>query len=404
MARFLFSIILIHLCLCYVLVSQIGAADNGVTASAFYRGTYDDNLFFRGVSDFVHLVTPSLAVGRVTEQSEIQVAADLDFFFYDKFDQLNTVDQFYQLLGGVSASPRLRLDLIGTYVKDTTFASALEQTGIVTDRNDRTTGTINPMVTFGWTARDRSQLSYVFNSTQYEGDRFRDYLLHDLGLDWIHDLKNERTSIVFLAGGNQTKYSGLPSDDFSDLIQRTLRVLIGFDHLLSETATVRLRAGTRYTDTEFLDSNREDKESTGFLGDFELAWRSERAQILLGVNQNFVPSTLGENVNRTRVDLALGYSLTERLDCRLSGNYRYSDTDNAEEPTRDQAYAIRPRIIYQLPWNMDLRLAYSYTWAENIITDETDERQRVFLELRWEIHRPEWRIRRPRPLVKWQWR
>jgi hypothetical protein len=49
-----------------------------------------------------------------------------------------------------------------------------------------------------------------------------------------------------------------------------------------------------------------------------------------------------------------------------------------------------------------LSLGYSYTNTDQKgarIVD--DNRNRVFLQLNWLIHRPEWRVKEPKPLVKW---
>jgi hypothetical protein len=47
-------------------------------------------------------------------------------------------------------------------------------------------------------------------------------------------------------------------------------------------------------------------------------------------------------------------------------------------------------------------LAYSYTKtdqeSDSVVDDETN---RVFLQLRWIIHEPEWRVRPPKTLVTW---
>ena len=404
MTRLSCSIILIHLCLLYITVVQVTAAEYGAIASLRFRETYDDNVFFEGRDDFEHRITPSLALAAVTENSSLQAGASLDIIDYQRLNELDAVDQYYQVLAGLAPSPRLLLDVTGTYVRDHTFRSALEETGIIADRDKREQATVSPMATFRLASRDELQLFYGLNNTEFDDERTRDYLDHDLRLSWRHALKNERTSVVLVVGGSQTDYDDTIDNPGEKLKQRTVGGVVGFDHELSEDSTLRLVAGPRYTTSEFRGSERDDKQTVGFLGDAVLTWRSERTTVSMEANQGYLPSTVGENVNRTRVNLTVGYRLTERLGCSLSGYYRYSKSDDVEDKSEDQAFAVRPELNYQLPWRMNLRLGYSYTWTEDKVANETDTRNRVFLELRWVIHRPEWKVRTPRPLVRWPWR
>ena len=121
MTRLFCSIILIHLCLLYITVVQVTAAEYGAIASLRFRETYDDNVYFERVDDFEHRITPSLELAAVTENSSLQAGASVDIIDYQDHDELDTVDQFYQVLAGLSPSPRLLLDVTGTYVRDHTF-------------------------------------------------------------------------------------------------------------------------------------------------------------------------------------------------------------------------------------------------------------------------------------------
>ena len=404
MTRLLCFIILIHSCCLYLLILPVRAAEYGVAASLRFREGYDDNVFFKDVSDFAYEITPSLALAAVTENSSLQAGASLDIIDYQRHDELDTVDQYYQILAGLSPSPRLLLDVTGTYVLDHTFRSALEETGIIADRDKREQATVSPMATFRLTPLDQLELFYGLNNTEFDDERTRDYLDHDLRLSWRHALKNEQTNVVLVVGGSQTDYDNTIDNPGEKLKQRTVGGVVGFDHQLSETSTLRLVAGPRYTTSEFRGSERDDKQTVGFLGDAVLTWRSERTTVSMKANQGYVPSTRGENVTRTRVDLGVGYRLTERLGCRLSGYYRYSETDDEETKSKNQAFALQPEVVYQLPWPIKLRLAYSYTWTEDKVANNTDDRNVVFLEIRWLIHKPEWKVRQPRPLVRWPWR
>ena len=256
--RFLPIIILVQLCSSLLFVSPVLEFEYGVTPELRLRQTYDDNVYFRDESDFETRISPSLAVAAVTDRTELQASASLDISEYADRTELNTVDQFYQLLGGFAVGPRLQLDVTGTYVVDFTFASALEEEGIIADRDKRKRADFRPRATFRLSPRDRLQLTYGLNNTQYEDRNRRDYLNQDLRLAWIHDLKNERTSLEYLVGGSYADFGDRDDSDFDSIDQYTLRGLVGVEHRLTETNTIGIRGGARYT-----HSKSEERENLG---------------------------------------------------------------------------------------------------------------------------------------------
>ncbi len=143
---------------------------------------------------------------------------------------------------------------------------------------------------------------------------------------------------------------------------------------------------------------------TNFVGEASVRWIFERSTLSALVNQQVVPSSGGEAVARTRADLGLGYRVTEKFESNLSGYYRRSDPLRGNQ-TGDQTvetFGGRVGLTYRFTENLGLSLDYSYTKtdqeSDSVVDDETN---RVFLQLRWVIHKPEWRVKPPTPLVKW---
>jgi opacity protein-like surface antigen len=171
--------------------------------------------------------------------------------------------------------------------------------------------------------------------------------------------------------------------------------------MFSETFIMNLKAGARYTESDTTGGGDDDTTSdTNFVGEVSVRWIFERSTLSALVNQQVVPSSGGEAVARTRVNLGLGYKFTEKLGSNLRGRYRRSDPLRGGQTV--ETFGGRVGLTYSFTENLGLSLDYSYIKTDqesNSVVD--DETNRVFLQLRWLIHRPEWRVKPPKPLVKW---
>jgi hypothetical protein len=326
----------------------------------------------------------------------------MDIREYKNNDDLSSIDQYYQVLGGVNLEERVELDIIGTYLRDHTFQSELEETGIVIRQTKRNQAAISPIGTFWLAPRDRMQLTYEYGDTSFSSDDRRDYTYHTLRVAWLHDLQNERTTLGFLVGANRTEYGDDIDNPNEDITYDGVGAGVQLDHMFSETFIMNLKAGARYTESETKGGGDDDTTSdTNFVGEASVRWIFERSTLSALVNQQVVPSSAGENVARTRANLNLGYRFTEKFGCNLSGYYRRSDPLRGDEETV-QTYGGRAGLRYRFTQNLDLSLAYSYTKTDqesNTVVD--DQTNRVFLQLKWLIHKPEWTVKPPKPLVRW---
>jgi hypothetical protein len=402
LGQFIFSFIIIKACLYNVwVIPADAAAEHGAEVSVELRGTYDDNTQFTGDEDYHVTISPSVALSAVTEITQLQFGADIDINEYQKNSDLNTVDQYYQILGGVALEERVELDIVGTYLRDHTFNSELEETGIVIEQTSRNRATISPIGTFWLAPRDRMQLTYRYGDTSFSTDDRRDYTDHDLRVGWLHDLQNERTTLGFLVGANRTEYGDDIDNPNEDITYTGGGAGVQLDHMFSETFIMNLKAGAAYTESKTKGGGDDDTTSdTNFVGEASVRWIFERSTLSALVNQQVVPSSAGENVARTKANLGLGYRFSEKFRCNLSGYYRRSDPLRGGQTV--ETFAGRAALTYVFTQNLKLSLAYSYTKTDqesDSVVD--DERNRVFLQLRWFIHKPEWRVKGPKALVKW---
>jgi len=398
LGRFILLLIFLSACLGHIWVIPVSAdQQHGITASLRLQETYDDNVQFRGDDDFIHKVSPSIALSAVSELTELQFSAEMDIIEYQNNGSLSSVDQYYQAHGGLALEERVELDLAASYVKDTTFSSEYEETGIVVKSTDRNTAAVNPVATFWLGPRDRMQFSYTYRDTSYDSDDFRDYVAHRLISAWLHGLKDEKTTLGLLVGATRVEFGDTVDNPNEDRTDNTIRAGVQVDHWFSETFIVNLKAGVRHTKSDI--DGRDNSTDTGFVGDLAARWIFERSSLSAWVNQNVVPSAAGQSVNRTLVNLGLNYRFTEKFSGNLSGRYRRSESLDENETVN--TFGVTPSLNYQFGRNLGLNLSYSYSKTDRDGSERDDERNRIFLQLRWLIHRPEWRVKEPRPLVTW---
>lgn len=409
-SRWLCSVFRILFCLCLgcFIVLPVKAAEYVITPSVKVRETYNDNVYFRDVDDFEHLISPALKLDGRTDRARWQATCSWDILEYQDHDELDSVDQLYQLSATVSPSNLLQLNVSGHYVDDYTFASTLEESGLLAERSRRSSATMQPGAVFILDPRNTLEFSYEFNKTQYELESYPDYVVHGLNLMWFHNLTNERTRIIYMLSGSKTDFEGnedyyFEEDDGNfaqkeaDVRQQTYRILAGMDHQLTETLRVSVKAGAHYTESEFPSFQGiaydlalgtfipvydiEKKSDTGFILDGALTWHLELITLSASVNRDVTPSIYGENIITDRVSAGLRYRLSEKLNCSLNTTYYHSETESFTQKQEYQTYLIRPALIYGFTEDINLELGYAYTRTKNEITNQPEDQNRFFVQL-----------------------
>jgi len=369
----------------------VSAAEYRMAPGLRVRETYDDNLFLKSIDDFEHRIAGTLEMGARSERAKLTIKGNWDVSEYQRHDELDTVDQVYEVAGSVAPSPTVELHVSGAYVHDYTFTSTLEETGVVAERSKRRSATVKPGMTWVWDLRNRMELSYRFGQTQYDLASYPDSEVHGLDLLWSHGLLNERTDMLVQLGMNRADYETAGEDTQ----QRTYSILAGVGHQFTETFEVRLTTGIYYSESEFPITEwvmvtpgffiprvkTEEEEKTGWLAEGLLRWHLERFSLSAGLNRDVIPSIYGENIIRDRVYCSLGYRWNERFHWRGSAGYNHSETEGYVSDEKQQTCSIGTGLDYRFTEHTGLNLGYSYFWTENRISKDSDERNRIFLEL-----------------------
>jgi len=123
----------------FILQFSVIAADVTIIPSLTLKGEYTDNVYFDRtdeVEDYIGHINPALEFGYVSELLDLNASADVDFLYYEDQTDLDTKNQLYELEGVYQIFERWKISGNGSYRKDTTHDSYLEETGRVTVLED----------------------------------------------------------------------------------------------------------------------------------------------------------------------------------------------------------------------------------------------------------------------------
>ena len=366
--------------MCYVILSCLivlsaNAAEYIVTPSITARETYDDNVFYYDVEDFEHLVSPGLDLEARTERGKVRASFNGDISKYQNHNELDTVDQSHWISADIFTTATSQIGVSGNYIRDYTFTSALEELGIAAERSIRTTTRIQPNARIELDPNNSLECYYRLSKTQYRLDTYPDHRNQDLKIIYIHKLKNELTSLSLQLGGSQADYT-IGNETGR---HQGLQILAGIDHPVSETFKLTLKAGARYTKSDFPGAGVKRDEAVVITSGF--LWGFERTTVSANLTRDFSSSIYGEDVTRDRINAALRYRIKENLNCALTVAYNRSETEGFYQKEKSEYYSVKPSVDYRFNEYVSMRLGCSYNRTENKITDHSEERNRIFMQI-----------------------
>ena len=368
------SLIIFYVGLGCLMVLPVSAAEYIVTPSITVREIYDDNVYFYDVEDFEHLVSPALELTALTERGKLQASFNGDISEYQSYDELDTVDQSYWISADIFTTATSQIGVSGNYVRDYT-TSALDELGIVAERSIRIATHIQPNVRIELDSRNSLKCFYSLNKTQYKLDTYPDYRNQDLKIIYIHKLKNEVTSLTLQLGGSQADYT-IGNENGR---HKSCQFMAGIDHQISETFKLMLNAGERYIDSNF--PNTERAKDTAFIVNSGFLWGFERTTVSANIIRDFSPSIYGEEMTRARISAALRYLVKKNLNCKFAASYYRSETEGFYQKEKHDYYSGKLSVNYSFNEHVSMQAGYTYNRTKNIITDHSEERNRIFLQI-----------------------
>ena len=366
----------------FCLTNAAFAGQVSLLSSLGVKEEYNDNVNFdreNEIDDYITTISPAFKLGYSTALFDINAETILDFLLYHYEPDLNEENQEYNLDAAYRMTERLTLSGDFSYIKDTTLDSELEDTGIVNVRENRRRYDSGGGMVYEISERYDLGCDYLFTKINYDEDDKVDYERQTIKLPFNYHLKNQRDTLTF-----RPEYSFRDSDT-SEV--DNYKINVGWSHLFSETFTLKVFAGGRYTETSY-DDDRDDNHNSGFNADIKLRKIGETNRSLIGYRRDLRTRASGTEIEVDKFYCRMDQLITERFGVGFDGKLYFTreedddnDTNNNDE---DSVYfTVEPSLFYKITEQHLLRLAYAYAREDDDArdNDQVKDRHKVWLSL-----------------------
>ena len=372
------SYIISIIILVFVSFGAAFAADVTLTPSLSLRGEYNDNIDFSRTNkqdDYIGTVSPGLTFGYATDVLDFGARATVDVVRY--MDQTNQDNerQNYGLDASYRMFERLSIRANGSYVKDTTLDTELQETGLVERRSDRERYGGGGGLSFQISEVADIGIDYSYTRTDYDLIDYTDSKRHSVSLPLNYSFNNRLDTFTL-----RPYYRNLEDSDETKIDDYGLS--LGLAHTFTETLKGSATAGVRYTEREEQPSGRSD-DDWGGTADVSLDKSWQTASASLGYSLDLDYTAEGELIEVDRFSLSTSKMLTSRFSVLLSGSLYFTKSIGTPRNTDRRYYEVTPSLNYMITENHSLVLAYIYSNEhDKMLTNDQDrDRNMVWLTL-----------------------
>jgi len=375
-----------------VCLAGVALADQlSLVPSISARGAYNDNLFFTSseeTSDFFTEVRPAIAFKQATENFSLNAAAEMIIeSFADKTD-LNTVDRKFTADALLWSHPRLKFNLSGLYLKDTTLNEELTEGGLLLSRNDRSR--YSATAGFAWMAGERTDLDLgiSYNDLEYDDPGVSDHHETRVYGGISRRLSNFKTSIFLQPSYVHYKFDAGKAENYQalagirhDFTERTsLQILAGPNHVRSERTSIRV--GGVLGPYIFLKTVAERESLSGWVTSIEAKKACERGSLRAGYTEEITGSGYGLILRRRHSYLSSSFQFSERLRGNLDLSCFRIKTESEEVRTNYKTYSAGGSLSYKLNEQADITLHFRHSEIDDCIIDKEAERNMIYFEIK----------------------
>lgn len=383
--RHLYSLVLLFSFIGY-LSPQAFCAEWKIIPKLGVAGGYDDNVNYTNTNkthSSIVDIKPGIELNYKTLLSSVQMRADFDVLRYLDQHDLDRENQYYRLKGSHRFSERWDTRGGFRFFRDTTLNTYLNETGRLTQQVNRDYYYATGGVSYDLTQLSSIDADYRFSRAQYEGDVFPSYNRHQVFLTYRHRLKNQIDTIS-IGPSYYHRTNNINDSDYTSLD-------FGWKRDWSEITNTFLSIGPRYSIIKYKNGNSNDY-SWGAIARFRLNHKGIASKTTFQYYHDLATIADGVDVNVDNFYLIYDYLLTARfgmgIDGRLVFSYGLSNTQNNQTNVHQRRYyMVEPFIYYRLSENLKAYLRYSYQNSSDkpIKSENASERNRVWLELSYEL-------------------
>ena len=389
-------------CLILLLITSLpplSMADGDFTfnPSLEFRGEYDDNINFDNtneMSDWLGVFIPSMKAAWQTPRLNINGSAETEIRRFTSENQFDDEYQRYKIDSSYQLLERLTLEAGGSYTKDSTLDSELEETGIVQNLYGRDRYTLNGGARYQLGERVFSSLNYTYGDTSYDSSDDTDYDSHSVVGSLSYLFRNQRDQ-VFL----QPSYYRYNSD-VSKVDNYGLS--LGWNRTLSEKLTLSCYLGFRYTDSEYnyntyvpvfdpgsglifwkTEKVVISEDDFGGTADISLSGKTEVLNYKVAYNRDLSYTSTGSPIDRDRFTGSINWTMSQRFNSGFDAGLYFSKSNDDYSNEDSSYFYFHPHISYRLMENYHLQLHYRYARTKDKTLNDNDsyDRNRFWLAL-----------------------
>jgi hypothetical protein len=381
------------------------AADVTVVPAVSVRGEYDDNVAFRrvlGESDYATTVTPAVTLDYETELLSLSSRAALAFLRYAQDESLDTENHWYGIGGAYRPRERWELRADGSYIKDTTLDSELEETGVVTLRQDRERYNGSGGATYRLSESSDVGFDFTHQITTYEGPSL-DYDYDTVLFQYNREMSSLRDVFTI-----QPYYEYYKSD--ANQVE-SYALSLGWAHSFSETLSLTAFLGVRYTEIEYrfvrsevvfdpgllpsfpfrleLTEIEEKDSSWNGVGNISLRKTGETYSIRGGYVHRLGYNSVGDPLNIHRAYVNFSKTIHRRLRFGVSASAYATKSEGRLSREDSRYFSLTPTLNYRLTENHVLQAGYSYGYRRDktVPDDRSYDRSRIWISLSFKFPR-----------------
>jgi len=360
---------------------------SGLSQSFFYN----DNLLLETGSHkatFGSITAPEVSLQHLSPTTSIGLSGAFPFTRYFERPEFNSDNQYLNLNIDHMFNERNRLDLLGGFQHTTTLTSDEDVTGRELDKSiDIYIWSVNPSWTYQISPTDALVFSPSYRNVHYDSSQKTSYEYYGGNFDYSHQLNTSDTIT-----GSVGFFRYAPDDDLNtrtDIIE----TLLSYTYRPSDRLLVSGGAGVSYNMTR--QDDRDGGGNSNNIGyrlkfDFQYSF-GPITTALLSLSHDTEPSSEGAQVTRNRVDLTLGYKLTDVTSLSLTGSYVDNEDHLGLDSNPDLSeglsnyMAIGPAISWQIVEDMKLTASYQFQAKVYKTAGGTAYANAVFLTLSYAL-------------------
>ncbi len=321
---------------------------------------YNDNLFLddsHEVDDFISDTLFELKLGHSNDTSNTKIKALWEGYKYMDNDDLDTIDQYYELDLNYRFVPKVRFELLSYYLNDTYQAQSYqleEEGGILLIQEEREKYNISPGINFELTELVALKLEYNFSNNRYTGSKLEDYKLNKELAELKIRLKDEKTSLITRVDHGYY--------DFKSGFFRNYNFMTGLKYQLLENASFEFFGGFRYTDIDF--TSKKENE-VGFIADAALDVDLENVSFNIWGSRKLIGSAIGKPLLRNAVGIKITHNFSETFSAFLEGKFYEDEKTGSLSKTKYNIFIIKPAIRYYINKSVFCDLRYRFVGMED---------------------------------------